>query len=143
MSFDLEHSSGDPGSEALPPVAESPACRDPVPAASQTVRQEAAGVLPTAPERIPRMYTSDEIDRGFGYNFHPVTGSWINGAPYNESAHQFAVVHKSVGFGEHGSRSEVLPRIGDGQPHVETEFPLPHWKCSPRTGLPFDLTSRV
>jgi hypothetical protein len=85
------------------------------------------------PEREPQFYTSDQIDRGDipGMIFHPVNGMYMekDKLRFDEKSGCFVVPNReSFGWMVGGEgKSKILPRIGDGNDHWDTDFPLPHW----------------
>ncbi len=110
--------------------------------ALDVVRQDISAVVVTNPdpEASPPEYSSDDIDQGtFGMRWHPVSGTWMEGAqtvfePINRTL--ILATSSSGGWSPSSAEKKELPRIGDGKPHTVADFPLVHWNFDPQTGIP-------
>lgn len=89
--------------------------------------------------------TSEQIDRGEGMSYHPVTGRQFLFFRANiEGVCEYTGRIKVRGPGGAGwgvsvtGDIEHLPRIGDGNNHPLSDLPLPHWRFDPKTGFPLE-----
>jgi len=83
---------------------------------------------------IPFDCTAEEMDKGFGMKYHPVSGDYpkpLDKLRFDEAKQMFAFQDSNMFF----------PRIGDGEEHSAGMRYLHHWSYCPFTGEPlFDLS---
>lgn len=121
-----------PAPAAGPPSDDAYASID---SAQQSTQAAVEATIPLVVESAPRRFTSAEIDAGaFGMRYHPVNGTWMEGAAFDPVTGLFSVVHTQYGFGVAMKHTVSLARIGDAEDHTEADFPLSHWRFDPWTG---------
>jgi len=92
--------------------------------------------------KLSRSYTVEEMDRGAGMNYHPVTrrSRSIQELVYDETKRMFRQLLDIGALMENpGAKAKIdskdyFPRIGDGNPHEAGDSYPSHWSRDPHTG---------